>query len=61
MGPVLTSTKEVINSLSQPGHAAWAIRQSVMWQSMAIQAESNFATLLKNNPPPDFAKVLWPQ
>jgi hypothetical protein len=53
--------KEDINSLSQPGHAAWAARQSMMWHSMAIQAESKFATLLKNNPPPDFAKVLQPQ
>lgn len=50
----------VINSLSQPGHAAWAARQSAMWNSMAIQAEFKFSTLVENNPPPDFAIVLWP-
>ena len=51
----------VINSHSQPGHTAWAARQSAMWDSMAIQAESKFSTLLENNPPPEFAKVLRPQ
>jgi hypothetical protein len=51
----------VINNRSQPGHAAWAARQSAMWNSMAMQAESKFSTLLENDPPPDFAKVLQPQ
>jgi hypothetical protein len=50
----------VINALSQPGHTAWAARKSAMWNSMAIQAESNFSTLLENDPPPEFAEVLWP-
>ena len=53
--------EEVIDSQSQPGHAAWAARQSAMWCSLATQAESNFTTLLKNDPPPNFAKVLQPQ
>ena len=53
--------KEVIDPQSWPGHAAWAARQSAMWCSLATQAESKFATLLKNDPPPKFAKVLWPQ
>ncbi|KAF8259195.1 hypothetical protein EI94DRAFT_1707309 [Lactarius quietus] len=51
----------VINSFTQPGHAAWAARQCAMWRSMAIQAESKFSTLLKNDPPPDFAKVFRPR
>ena len=42
---------------SHPGHAAWAARQGAMWHSMAVQAESKFTTLLKNNPPPEFAQV----
>ncbi|KAN0128328.1 hypothetical protein V8E53_013833 [Lactarius tabidus] len=50
----------VINSHSQPGHTVWAARQSTMWYSMAIQAESKISTLLENNPPPKFAKVLRP-
>ncbi|KAF8266490.1 hypothetical protein EI94DRAFT_1701677 [Lactarius quietus] len=37
-----------------PGHAAWAERQISMWSSMAMQAESKFTTLLKDNPPPEF-------
>ncbi|KAF8259619.1 hypothetical protein EI94DRAFT_1615116 [Lactarius quietus] len=45
----------------QPGHAAWAERQILMWSSMAMQAESKFTTLLKDNPPPKFGKVLKPQ
>jgi hypothetical protein len=50
----------VINSHSQPGHVAWAARQSAMWHSMAIGAELTFSTLLENDPPPEFAKVLRP-
>src|ERR1700761_759142 len=53
--------EEDIDSQCLPGHAAWAARQSAMWYSLAIQAESRFTTLLKNNPPPEFAKVLCPQ
>ena len=53
--------EEVIDLQSQPGHAAWAARQSAMWCSLATQAESRFTTLLKDYLPPDFAKVLWPQ
>ena len=53
--------EEDIDSQCLPGHAAWAARQSAMWYSLAIQAESRFTTLLKNNPPPEFAKVLRPQ
>jgi hypothetical protein len=52
---------EVIDSQLQPGHAAWAARQSEMWRSMANQAESKFTTLLENDPPPEFAKVSSPQ
>jgi hypothetical protein len=51
---------EAIDSQLNPGHAAWAARQSQMWCSMANQAESIFATILKNDPPPDFAKVSSP-
>jgi hypothetical protein len=50
--------QELIVPHSQPGHAAWAARQSAMWNSMAIQAESKFTALLESNPPPEFAKVL---
>jgi hypothetical protein len=53
--------EEGIVSESQPGHAAWAARQSAMWHSMATEAESTFTTLLRYNPPPEFAKVLRPQ
>jgi hypothetical protein len=53
--------RELIDPLSQPGHAAWAARQSAMWSSMAMQAESNFTALLKSDPPPEFAKVIRPQ
>jgi hypothetical protein len=45
---------------SQPGHIAWAARQSAMWHSMAIQADTKFNDLLKSHPPPDFAKVIRP-
>jgi hypothetical protein len=45
---------------SQPGHAAWAARQSAMWHLMAMQADSRFTGLLKGHPPPDFAKVIRP-
>ena len=48
-------------SESQPGHAAWAARQSAMWHAMATNAESTFAALLSKDPPPEFAKVLQPQ
>ena len=51
---------EVIDSRSQPGHAAWAAKQSAMWCLMAIHVNSTFTTLLKNDPPPEFAKVLRP-
>ena len=44
----------------QPGHAAWAARQSAMWHSMAMQMGSRFNDLLKSSPPPDFAKVIQP-
>ncbi|KAH9065018.1 hypothetical protein EDB87DRAFT_1556114, partial [Lactarius vividus] len=50
--------QELIEPQSQPGHAVWAARQSTMWGSMAIQAESKFTALLKSDPPPEFAKVL---
>ncbi|KAH9029446.1 hypothetical protein EDB84DRAFT_1562807 [Lactarius hengduanensis] len=50
--------QELIEPQSQPGHAAWAARQSAMWSSMAIQAGSKFTALLKSDPPPEFAKVL---
>jgi hypothetical protein len=49
-----------INPQSWPGHTACAARQSAMWRSIAIQAESKFSTLLENDPPPKFAKVLQP-
>jgi len=52
--------QKFIESQSQPGHIAWAARQSAMWHSMAMQADSRFNDLLKNHPPPDFAKVIWP-
>ena len=51
----------VIDSQLQPGHAAWAARQSAMWHSMATHAESRFTTLLRNDPPPEFAEVLRPR
>jgi hypothetical protein len=51
----------IVDPQSQPGHSAWAARQSAMWHSMAAQAESKFTTLLRHDPPPQFAKVLPPQ
>jgi hypothetical protein len=51
----------IIDPQLQPGHAAWAARQSETWRSMAAQAESKFTALLKQDPPPEFAKVLPPQ
>ena len=52
--------QELIEPRSQPGHAAWAARQSAMWHSMAMETGSRFNDLLKSNPPPDFAKVTRP-
>ena len=43
--------EEVIGFQLQPGHVAWAARQSAMWCSLATQAESKLSTLLKYNPP----------
>ena len=53
--------KELIEPGAQPGHAAWAARQSAMWHSMAAQADSRFNDLLKSHPPPDFGKVIRPR
>ena len=53
--------EEVVNHQSQSGHAAWAARQSAMWRAMVVQAESKFMALLESDPPPEFAKVIWPQ
>ena len=52
--------QNIIEPLLQPGHSAWAARQSAMWSSMATQAESKFTALLKNDPPPKFAEVVRP-
>jgi hypothetical protein len=52
--------QELIEPQSQPGHAVWAARQSAMWHSMAMQADSRFNGLLKSHPPPDFAEVVRP-
>jgi hypothetical protein len=52
------SKMEVVEHQSQPGHVAWAERQISMWNSMAMQAESKFTALLKDNPPPEFGKVI---
>jgi len=51
---------EFIDNQSQPGHTAWAARQSTMWHLMAAHAESKFTALVESDPPPEFAKVLWP-
>jgi hypothetical protein len=51
---------ELIESGTQPGHAAWAARQNAMWNSMATQAESSFNDLLTSHPPPDFAELIRP-
>lgn len=53
--------QELIAPHSQPGHAAWAARQSAMWNLMAMQAESKFTALLQSDPPPEFAKALQPK
>jgi hypothetical protein len=58
---VWQAKEELIEPQSQPGHAAWAARQSAMWFSMAVQAESKFMALLESDPPPEFAKVIRPQ
>ena len=50
----------LIDPQSQPGHAAWAARQSEMWRSMATQAYSRFNDLLTTHLPPDFARVIRP-
>jgi len=50
----------LIDPRSQPGHAAWAARQSEMWHSMATQAYSRFNNLLMTHPPPDFTRVIQP-
>ena len=55
------SKMEVVEHQSQPGHVAWAERQISMWNSMAMQAESKFTALLKDNLPPEFGKVIKPQ
>jgi hypothetical protein len=52
--------KDLIDPRSQPGHSAWAARQSAMWRSMDMQAGSKFNDLLESHPPPDFAKVIRP-
>jgi hypothetical protein len=52
--------QELVADQSQPGHTAWAARQSTMWRSMAVHANSKFATLLKSHPPPEFAQVIPP-
>jgi hypothetical protein len=52
--------QELIDPQLQPGHAAWAARQSAMWHSMAMQADSRFNGLVESHPPPDFAKVIPP-
>jgi hypothetical protein len=51
---------EIVYPESQPGHAAWAAKQSEMWRSMAIHAHSTFTTLLNDDPPPEFATVSRP-
>jgi hypothetical protein len=51
---------EFIDNQSQPGHAAWAARQSEMWHVMAAHAESKFTALIESQPPPEFAKVSRP-
>jgi hypothetical protein len=37
-------------SESQPGHAAWAARQSAMWHAMATNAESNVCHFAQQGP-----------
>jgi hypothetical protein len=50
--------RKLAESQPQPGHVAWAARQSAMWSSMAMQARSKFTALLKSEPPPEFAQVV---
>ena len=52
--------RKLIEDQSQPGHLAWAARQRAMWCSMATQAELKFTALLKNDLPPEFARVFKP-
>ena len=52
--------QELIEHQLQPGHAAWAARQSAMWHLMAMQMGFRFDELLKSQLPPDFAKVIQP-
>ena len=52
--------QRLIEPQSQPGHIAWAAKQSAMWHSMAIQADSRFNDLLTSHLPPEFAKVIQP-
>ena len=60
-GQLWHAKEQDIDSQLQPGHAVWAARQSAMWHSMETQVESIFTTLVMNDPPPEFAKVLWPR
>jgi hypothetical protein len=57
---VWKTKQNLIDPQSQPGHVAWAARQSAMWYSMAMQAKSKFTALLKSDPPPVFAQVVRP-
>lgn len=52
--------QKLIEPQLEPGHAAWAARQSATWHLMAMQADSLFDDLLKSHPPPDFAIVIRP-
>ena len=52
--------QDLIDPRSQPGHAAWAARQSTMWHSMGMQASSKFNDLCESHPSPNFAKVIPP-
>jgi hypothetical protein len=58
---VWQTRQKLINPQSQPGHAAWAARQSAMWYSMAMQAKSKFTALIESDPPPAFAQLVRPQ
>jgi len=52
--------REFIDHQLQPGHAAWAARQSAMWRSIGMHVESKFTALVASDPPPEFAKVSPP-
>jgi len=52
--------REFIDHQLQPGHAAWAARQSAMWCSIGMNVESKFTALVASDPPPKFAKVSPP-